>query len=126
MGDFPAELRALLVREPKSVRLWAFLSGVEGLLGHKEEALRCSERSVELMPESRDALDGVSYAAYRALTYDFVGEKDKAIAEYTRLFRVPSTVSMNVHEFKRGYSTLHGDPRFKALLADPKNNAPLF
>jgi TolB-like protein/cytochrome c-type biogenesis protein CcmH/NrfG len=126
LGDFPAELRALLVREPNSVRLWAFLAGVEAILGHKAEALRCAERAVELMPESRDALDGVSYAAYRAVTYDFVGEKDKALAEYARLFRTPSTVLMNVHEFKRGYSTLHGDPRFEALLNDPQNNAPLF
>ena len=126
LGDFPAELRATLEREPKSVRLWAFLSGVEGILGHKEEALRCAERSVELMPESRDALDGVSYAAYRATTYDFVGEKEKALAEYTRLFRTPSTVLMNVHEFKHGYSTLHGDPRFEALLNDPASNQPLF
>ncbi len=126
LGGFPVELRAQLVREPKSVRLWVFLSGMEGILGHKEEALRCSERSVELVPEARDALDGVSYAAYRALIYDFVGEKDKALADYARLFRTPSTISMNVHEFKRGYSTLHGDPRFEALLADPKNNQPLF
>ena len=126
LGDFPAELRAQLVREPKSVRLWAFLSGMEAILGNKEEALRCSERSVELMPESSDALDGVSYAAYRAITYDFVGEKDKALAEFARLFRTPSTVLMNVHEFTRGYSTLHGDPRYEAMLADPANNAPLF
>ena len=126
LGDFPAELRALLVREPKSVRLWAFVAGVEAILGNKAEALRCAERSVELLPESRDALDGVSYAAYRATTYDFVGEKDKALAEYARLFRTPSTVLMNVHEFRRGFSTLHGDPRFEALLNDPANNQPLF
>jgi TolB-like protein/cytochrome c-type biogenesis protein CcmH/NrfG len=126
LGDFPAELRAQLVREPKSVRLWAFLSGMEVILGHKEEALRCAERSVELMPESRDSLDGVSFAAYRANTYDLCGEKDKALAEYARLFRVPATAFMNVHEFKHGYSTLKGDPRWEALLNDPANNAPLF
>lgn len=126
LGDFPAELRALLVREPKSVRLWAFLAGMEVILGNKEEALRCAERSVELLPESRDALDGVSNAGFRANIYDLTGEKEKALAEYTRLFRAASTLQMNVHEFKRGYSTLHGDPRYEALLADPANNAPLF
>jgi TolB-like protein len=126
LGDFPAELRALLVREPKSVRLWAFLAGMEVILGNKEEALRCAERSVELLPESRDALDGVSYAGFRAITYDLTGEKEKALAEYKRLFRVPSTILMNVHEFKRANSTMKGDPRYEALLADPANNAPLF
>ena len=29
-------------------------------------------------------------------------------------------------EWKRTYSTLKGDPRWEALLADPANNAPLF
>jgi tetratricopeptide (TPR) repeat protein len=126
LGDFPAELHAKLEREPNSVRLWSFLAGMEVILGRNEEALRCVERSVALMPESRDALDGVSYAAFRAFIYDWVGEKEKALAEYARLLRLPSTVFLNVHEMKRGYSTLHGDPRFKALLDDPQNNAPLF
>ena len=126
LGNFPDELRALLAQEPKSVRRWSFLAGMEAILGHKEEALRCAERSVELLPESRDALDGVSYAAFRATTYDTVGEKEKALAEYTRLFRVPATLLMNVHEFKYGFSTLKGDPRYEAMLNDPQNNAPLF
>ncbi len=126
LGDFPAELRAKLEREPNSGRLWSFLSGMEVILGHKEEALRCVERSVALLPESRDALDGVTYAAFRAFTYDWVGEKEKALAEYARLLKAPSTVLLNVHEMKRSYSTLHGDPRFQALLDDPQNNAPLF
>jgi len=126
LGDFPAELRALLEREPKSVRLWAFLSGMEVILGNKAEALRCAERSVELLPESRDALDGVSYAAFRANTYDLTGEKEKALAESARLLRTPATSFVNVHEWKRAYSTLKGDPRWEALLNDPANNAPLF
>ena len=126
LGNFPAELRARLVQEPKSVRLWAFLAGMEVILGNKAEALRCAERSVELLPESLDALDGVSYAAFRANTYDLTGEKDKALAEYARLFRVPATTFMNVHELRHGFSTLKGDPRWEALLSDPKNNAPLF
>lgn len=126
LGNFPAELRERLAREPRSVRLWAFLSGMEVMLGHKEAALHCAEKSVELLPESRDALDGVTYAAFRAQVYDLVGEKEKALAEYTRLFRTPCTVFLNVHEYKRGYSTLRDDPRFQALLNDPASNAPLF
>ena len=78
------------------------------------------------MDDTRDALDGVTYAAFRAFTYDWVGEKEKALAEYARLLKAPSTVLLNVHEMKRSYSTLHGDPRFQALLDDPQNNAPLF
>ncbi len=126
LGDFPAELHARLGREPKNVFYWTFLSGMEAILGHKEEALRCADRSVEIMPESLDALDGVNYAKIRAKIYDWTGDKERALAEYTRLMRVPSPYFLNVHEMKRGYSTLNGDPRFEALLRDPQNNAPLF
>ena len=88
--------------------------------------MRCVNRAVELLPESRDALDGVMMAAVRAFVYDMVGEKEQALAESARLLRTPATFFVNVHEWKHGFSTLKGDPRWEALLADPKNNAPLF
>jgi tetratricopeptide (TPR) repeat protein len=99
---------------------------MEAILGHREEAVHCAEHSVELMPESADALDGVGYAKLRAKVYDWIGDKEKALAEYKRLLRVPSPFFLNVHEMKHGYSSLRGDPRFEALLTDPQNNAPLF
>ena len=126
LGSLPAELRAKLEREPKNTRLWAFLAGMEAILGHKEEALRCAERSVELLPESLDALDGVGLASIRAFVYDLVGEKEKALAEDARLLRTPSVYFVNAHEWKHVPSTLRGDPRWVALLNDPANNAPLF
>ncbi len=126
IGNFPAELRAQLEREPRNVRAMAYLGAMEAMLGHKEEALRRVERSVELRPESSDALDGPTYAFVRALVYDWTGEKEKALAEYTRLLHTPATNLVNVHEWRRAYSTLNGDPRYQALLSDPANNAPLF
>jgi TolB-like protein/Tfp pilus assembly protein PilF len=127
LGDFPTEVRGLLAKEPNNLIYIAVLADMEAMLGHKDEALRLAERYVALMPESKDALDGASYAVYRAAVYDGTGEKEKALAEYTRLLRVPSVVGLNVHEMKRdSLSALRGDPRYKALLNDPKNNAPLF
>lgn len=126
LEKYPAELRAQLEREPRNHRIWAFLGLAEVVQGNREEALRCVERAVELLPESRDSLDGSTMACARVLVYDWTGEKEKALAEYARLLRRPTVQLMNVHELNYGYSTLHGDPRFEALLKDPKNNAPLF
>jgi hypothetical protein len=103
-----------------------YSAGMEAVLGHDEEARREMDRAVELMPLSRDAFDGVSYAFFRASVLDWTGEKEQALAEYARLFRLPAAAFGNVHEFRVGYSTMHGDPRFEALLDDPKNNAQLF
>lgn len=126
LGDHPAELRAKIAQEPRNAINWAIMAQMEVVLGNHAEAVRCAERAVELLPESRDALDGAQLAKFRALIYDWVGRKEQALAEYERLIRVPSPFVLQFHELKSGYSTLRGDPRFEALLADPKNNAPLF
>ncbi|MEJ1970979.1 MAG: TIR domain-containing protein [Lacunisphaera sp.] len=126
LGDFPGEMRAISERMPRNVRVLEFLGGMEALLGHKEEALHYVEKAVELRPVTSDALDGGTAEAVRAIVYDLMGEKEKALAEYTRLFRTPLIQLVSVQEFKRQYSTLKGDPRFEALLNDPANNAPLF
>jgi hypothetical protein len=126
LGDEPAKLRARVKSEPANTNNCLVLAGMEALLGHADEAKRLADRGVELLPLSRDALDGAMFAQYRAIAYDWSGDKETALAEYQRLFRVPLATGGNVHEMKFGYSTLRGDPRFEALLADPKNNEPLF
>jgi hypothetical protein len=57
----------------------------------------------------------------------WVGDKDRAISEISRLLRVPYS-GLSIHEMKRQpvYAPRRDDPRFEALLNDPKNNAPLF
>ena len=109
----------------------------EAMLGEKDSALRAARRAVELMPETRDALESASARSYLAFAYAWTGEKDAAIAEYARLLRTPFA-SMNgaggaipegtVNRMRRdpAFAPLRGDPRFEALLNDPKNNEPLF
>jgi serine/threonine-protein kinase len=56
----------------------------------------------------------------------WVGEKDEAIAEYSRLLHVPYGANVNLSRVDPGWLPIRDDPRFKALLADPKNNEPLY
>jgi TolB-like protein/Tfp pilus assembly protein PilF len=128
LGDYPAELRQRSQREPNNFRLAIYLAAMEMLLGNREAALQGVDRAAALMPLSRDALDGTTYVAFRALVHDIFGDREMALAEYQRLLGIPSTSGiLNVHTFRAGYiGTLKGDPRFEALFNDPKNNAPLF
>ncbi len=70
----------------------------------------------------------------------WAGDKDRALRDLAGLLREPGVHLMrlesgddyrtriNVHELRTSleFFPLQGDPRFEALLNDPKNNEPLF
>jgi len=116
-------MKAELERQPDSPILWAQLGLAHGLLGERDETLRCVQKSGELMPESRDALLGPANSATCALALAWAGERDRAVAEAGRLLRVP--FGLNFYSTRVGFRPLRDDPRFKALMADPKANDPL-
>ena len=121
-----AELQGRVERESANAAAWSFLGAVEALLGHPDEALRHIRKAIELVPESRDAVDGPTYRYVLAEIYALTGDKDQAIAELTRLLRAPGNFSVAAFRADPSFAKLRDDPRFQALLNDPKNNAPLF
>jgi tetratricopeptide (TPR) repeat protein len=127
LAGFPEELRARIEREPGNARLTCELGLIEALLGHADEAVRLARHGVDLVPESRDALDGPNLVNFLADVYAWTGHKDQAMDLLSHLVRVPcSYMSLPLlrHDFM--LTPLRGDPRFEALLNDPKNKAPLF
>jgi len=132
LEDHPEKIRARLELDQTNPTLWRWLGQMEALLGHSEEAVRCARKAVELMPESLDtAVAGPGCSAALAFVYVWTGDKDRAIAEYSRLLRgTPGGRfnELNVYMLRHGpwAFPLRDDPRFQALLADPKSNAPLF
>ncbi len=127
-GEAVVVMNAELARQPLSAVLWANLGLGHALLGEKDEALRCGDKAREILPESHDAIQGADVAALRASALAYAGEKDQARAEFERLLHVPFALNPI---FERGmffgsWKPLRDDPRFQALLADPRNNAPLF
>ncbi|AOS43664.1 Tetratricopeptide repeat protein [Lacunisphaera limnophila] len=128
LAEHPAELRRLLEAEPRNGRLLITLAAAELILGRPEETRRLADQCVALMPESRDASDGPRWALQRAFLYGLTGDQEVALAELTRLARLPGTMSLERLKLEQTYVSpaLRQDPRFQAFLADPKNYAPLF
>jgi TolB-like protein/Flp pilus assembly protein TadD len=130
------ELRASVRDEPLNFAGWGELGLVAAISGQREEAIRSAKKAVELMPVTSDALSGGGLRSNLALVYAWCGDKDSAIAEYTQLFRIPYGISGSAGNFPRAsihtmrldptYAPLRDDPRWEALLSDPKNNQPLF
>jgi TolB-like protein len=119
------EGKSELAQKP-SATAWAWLAGAYALIGDKAEALRCAQTSRDLIPESKDAVAGPPLSVYHAQVLAWVGEKDRALAELARLLRTPFGENIYAAKFSPYWLPLRDDPRFQALVNDPKNNAPLY
>ena len=128
LGRSMEEIQTWLAREPRNPRVLFFRGVVEMIQGNPAAAKQDLVQSVALVPVSLDAVDGGVYAALAAFELDYLGEKEMALAEYRRLLPYPGAADiLNVYSMKADpRSTLRGDPRYQALLEDPKNNAPRF
>ncbi|MEY2558101.1 MAG: hypothetical protein QOE34_1526 [Verrucomicrobiota bacterium] len=96
---------------------------IDAGLGRKEQALREGRRAVELLPVSKDALNGVHVMEALAIIYAWTGEKDLAcqqLAVVTQLPRSASYGQLRLHPF---WDALRGDARFEKIVAGlaPKN-----
>lgn len=106
-----------LVREsPEDAGRHSQLGKILAGLGRKEEAIREGKRAVELLPESKDALDGPETTLSLAQIYAWTGEKDQALQLLEHLLVVPNGVTVPILRLHPVWDGLRDDPRFKALL----------
>jgi hypothetical protein len=96
---------------------------VQAILGKKDEALASMQKASDLLPESRDAVIGPGISENGAYTLMWAGEKDRALAEFSRLLHVPFGV--NIYALRHSCRPLQDDPRFKEMIGNLQNNAPI-
>ena len=116
--------KPLLAKQPESEQLWLTVAVAEGIMGHRAEAVAAVDKVKELMPESKDAILGATYAGICVSALAYGGEKERALAEVERLLMVPW--GLNVHQASVELRPLWDMPKFKELISDPKYNAPLY
>ncbi|HEY5079500.1 MAG TPA: hypothetical protein VII43_06615, partial [Opitutaceae bacterium] len=132
-GDMPAArslasealptLKAELEKQPGSALLWSTLALAHSLCGDQDETRRCVQKASDLLPESRDAIQGPSNSFVCAQALAWNGDRDRAISELHRLLRIPFGTSLYI--VRASFRPLADDPRFKALVADTSVNAPM-
>ncbi len=122
-------IQALLDQDPGDPMAWDVKGAMEALLGNGPEAVRCVQKSIELVPESADALGGTLNHAYLAMVYAWTNQKDRAMDEVEFLVHQPCLMDSHANVFEMEHSPwlapLRGLPRFEAIIRDPANNAPL-
>jgi TolB-like protein/Tfp pilus assembly protein PilF len=96
---------------------WMTLGLLDAGLGHKSDAIAEGRRARELLPISKDAMDGPIYATDLALIYAWVGEKELALGELQLSASVPCGVQYGVLKLSPAWDPLRGDPRFEKIVA---------
>ena len=112
-----AELRTLVEEQPNYAEALCALGVVDAKLGNKEDAIREGQRAVELLPVSKDSINGVLLLKYLSLIYAWTGEKDRAFEQLEMTLKLPGYLSYGDLKLSPEWDSLRGDPRFDKIVA---------
>jgi serine/threonine-protein kinase len=109
---------AALVREhPDDAKALMVLGQIDAALGLKSEALDEGQRAVELLPVSKDAINGYQLQALLIMIYAQVGEFDRALDAMESGARNPYAPDYGSLKLDQVWDPLRGNPRFEKFVA---------
>ena len=111
------EVEKTVEKQPDFAAALSLLGMIDAGLERKQDALKEGERACELLPVSKDAIDGAALAINLAQIYAWTGEKDRAIEQIAAVERVPNTLSYGLLKLHPYWDPLRGDPRFEKIVA---------
>jgi TolB-like protein/class 3 adenylate cyclase/Tfp pilus assembly protein PilF len=107
----------LIADQPDYAEALCVLGMADAALGNKEDAIREGRRAVELLPVSKNAIEGYLLIEYLALIYALTGEKDLAFQQLAVAARAPGFLSYGELRLHPRWDPLRGDPRFDKIVA---------
>lgn len=110
------EAAELVRKQPDYPEAICVLGLLDAGLNRKEDAIREGRRAVELLPLSKDAIDGSLLLENLAIIYAWTGEADLAIAELKHLSQIPSGINYGSLRLDPDWSDLRRNPDFEAIV----------
>src|SRR5439155_22224732 len=111
--------------QPDNFYLAAMLSQAYAAMGRKDSALKVAERTITLLPRTKDAVSGPTYEENLALIQTIFGENSRAITTLTQLLQTPynswvygSTITSALLRLDPIWDPLRSDPAFQKLCKD--------
>jgi hypothetical protein len=91
---------------------------VDALLERKEDAISEGKRGVELIPMSKDAIQGARVAMNLAVVYAWTGETDLAFQLLDTLAKTPYGIFLSDLKLSHYFDPIRKEPRYEKLLAE--------
>ncbi len=125
-GDLPAEAAAFararavveksLLTQPQYAQALCVLGMIDAGLGHNAEAIREGKQASELLPVSKESINGSLLMQYLAVIYTWTGEKDLALEQLAATARIPSGLTYGDLRTNPWWDQLRDDPRFDKIV----------
>ncbi len=85
-------------------------------LGRTDEAVRAGERSLQIMPPEKDALNGSYNVFGMALIHAQLGQAGPAVQWLDRFLSAPGNGSVHTIDLDPRFDPIRSDPRFREML----------
>ena len=105
-----------LEESPQDPARHALIGLIYAGLGRSEEAIREGNRALELMPESKDAMDAPILGISMGRIYTITGDPEKAIDLLEHSLRTPAGTSVHELRMDPTWDPLRQHPRFQRLV----------
>ncbi len=112
-----AEVERTTREQPDYAQGLTVLGLIDAGLGRKDDAIREGRRAVELVPVSKDAIDGTDFILNLAVIYAWTGEKDLALKQLAEAAQLPGSLNYGWLRLHPDWDPLRGDPRFEKIVA---------
>jgi len=112
-------------QSPGDARALIVLGQLDAALGRKEDAIREAEHAVELLPASKDAINGGLILNRLARIYAQAADLNRAVNFLEKVNSLPNGLSYGALKLEQDWDPLRGNPRFEKLVASltPKDVA---
>jgi tetratricopeptide (TPR) repeat protein len=108
--------QAIVDAQPDYAPAVSVLGLIDAGLGRKEDAIREGRRAVELMPVTKDSINGSHVVTHLAMIYAWVGEKDRAIQQLKPIAQGKGRTHYGQLRLWPQWDPLRGDPGFEQLV----------
>jgi tetratricopeptide (TPR) repeat protein len=102
--------------KPENGHAWSLLGLIDAGLGRKVEAVREGLHACELVPVSKDAVNGLDLITKLATVYAWTAENDLALEQLAVSAQAPCGVHYGDLKLDPAWDSLRGDPRFEKIV----------